>query len=154
MVLGAWNKFGAPMFEPKVSGKQMHCFEKSAYDIVVTFGYQQWFGARGIVSPCPPSLRLWCYSLKSGTFSENKQIFKSERHELQFYEHLQFSNTTPHGSCTVCQHRLLATFQVSSCSFCVTTMQGRIQGDDWGDRPPPKTYESNFIHHDFVQFGK
>jgi len=29
------------MFEPKVSGKQMHCFEKSAYDIVVTFGYQQ-----------------------------------------------------------------------------------------------------------------
>jgi len=25
---------------------------------------------------------------------------------------------------------------------------------DWGDRPPPKTYESNFIHHDFLQFGK
>jgi len=24
--------------------------------------------------------------------------------------------------------------------------QGRIQGGDWGDRPP-KTYESNFIHH-------
>jgi len=24
---------------------------------------------------------------------------------------------------------------------------------DWGDRRP-KTYGSNFIHHDFVQFGK
>jgi len=33
-------------------------------------------------------------------------------------------------------------------------LQGRIQGGDgWGDRPP-KTYESNFVHHDFVQFGK
>jgi len=26
-------------------------------------------------------------------------------------------------------------------------------GDDWGDRPP-KTYESIFVHHDVVQFGK
>jgi len=34
---------------------------------------------------------------------------------------------------------------------CATAQyQGR---SDWGDRPP-KTYESNFIHHDFVQFGK
>jgi len=24
---------------------------------------------------------------------------------------------------------------------------------DWSDRPP-KTYESNFFHHDVVQFGK
>jgi len=23
-----------------------------------------------------------------------------------------------------------------------------------GDIAPPKTYESNFIHHDFVEFGK
>jgi len=36
----------------------------------------------------------------------------------------------------------------------VKSEQGRIQGDDWGDRPPPKIYESNFIHHDFVQFGQ
>jgi len=26
-------------------------------------------------------------------------------------------------------------------------------GGDWGDRPS-KTYESKFIRHDFVQFGK
>jgi len=34
--------------------------------------------------------------------------------------------------------------------------QGWINGDlgsDWGNCPP-KTYESNFIHHDFVQFKK
>jgi len=95
-------------------------FWKSAYDSVVTFGPPQWFGARGIVPPCPPSLRLCCYAIKIiGKFSENKQIFKSERHELLFHEHLQFSNTIglPHGSCTDCQQRLLATFHVSSCSF-------------------------------------
>ena len=28
--------------------------------------------------------------------------------------------------------------------------QGRIQGGDH----PPKTYESKYIYHDFVQFGK
>jgi len=26
-------------------------------------------------------------------------------------------------------------------------------GGDWDDRPP-KTIERNYIHHDFVQFGK
>jgi len=31
--------------------------------------------------------------------------------------------------------------------------QGRIQGGDWDDRAP-KTIESDYIHHDFVQFGK
>ena len=50
------------------------------------FGPQQWFGARGIVPPCPPSLHLWCYSIKIGKFSENKQIFKFERHELLLHE--------------------------------------------------------------------
>jgi len=27
-------------------------------------------------------------------------------------------------------------------------------GADRGGDRPPKTYESNFIHHDFIQFGK
>jgi len=85
------------------------------------FGTPQWFRAQGIVSPCTLSLRLWCYAMKTRNFSENKQIFKSERHELLFHEYLQFSNTIPHGSCTGCQQRLLAAFQVSSCSFCVTS---------------------------------
>jgi len=117
MAPGVRNKFGAPMFEPEVFRKQMYCFEKSAYDIVVT-----WFGARELCS-LAPSLRLWCYAIKIGNFSENTQIFNAERHELLFHEHLQFSNTIglPHGSCTDCQQRLLAAFQVSSCSFCVTS---------------------------------
>jgi len=35
-----------------------------------------------------------------------------------------------------------------------TKTQERIQrGGDWIDRPP-KTYESFFIYHDFVQFEK
>jgi len=46
MAPGARNKFGAPMFELEVFRKQMYCFEKSAYDIVVTF----WSPA---VIPCP-----------------------------------------------------------------------------------------------------
>jgi len=31
--------------------------------------------------------------------------------------------------------------------------QGRIQGGDWDDRAP-KTIESDYIRHDFVQFAK
>ena len=75
-------------------------------------------------APLPLSLRLWCYVIKLGKFSENKQIFRSERQELLFHEHLQFSNAVlglPHRACTDWQQRLLAAFQVSSCSFCVTS---------------------------------
>jgi len=32
--------------------------------------------------------------------------------------------------------------------------KGGSKGGDWGCRLPPKIYESNFIHHNFVQFGK
>jgi len=70
----------------------------------------------------PPSLRLWCYAIKIGKCSENKQIFIPKRHELLFHKHLQFSNTIRLGFCTGCQQRLLAVIQVSSCSFCVTSM--------------------------------
>jgi len=34
---GARNKFVAPMFEPEVFRKQMHCIEESICDIVGTF---------------------------------------------------------------------------------------------------------------------
>jgi len=66
----------------------------------------------GELCPLAPSLHLWCFAMKIGKFSESKQIFNSERHE-----HLQFSKTIRHGSCTECQQRLLAAFQVYSCSF-------------------------------------
>jgi len=71
-------------------------------------------------APLPPSLRLWWCATKIWKFFEIKQIFKSERRELSFHEHLQFSNTIRHRSCTDCQQRLLVEFWVSSCSFCVT----------------------------------
>ena len=75
------------------------------------------FGPRSDLAPrnralLPPSLRPWCHAMKIGKFSESKPIFKSERHE-----HLQFSKTIRHGSCTDWQQRLLAAFQVSSCGF-------------------------------------
>jgi len=37
MAHGERNKFGAPMFGPEVFRKQMYCFEKSSYNITVTF---------------------------------------------------------------------------------------------------------------------
>ena len=97
------------MFEPKVFRKQMYCFEKSAYVIVGTFWPPAVIWRPENCDPFPPSLRLWCYAIKIGKVSESKPIFKPERHE-----HLQFSNTIRHGSCTEGQQRFLAAFQVSS----------------------------------------
>jgi len=111
MVPGERNKLGAPMFEPEVFRKQMYCFEKCVFDIVVTFWPPAVIRHQGNCAPLTPSLRLWCHAIKIGKFSESKQIFKSERHELLFHEHLEFSNTIPHGSCTDCQQRLWRHFK-------------------------------------------
>jgi len=122
MAHGARNKFGAPMFEFEVFRRQMYCFEKNAYDTAVTLWLHAVIRCPGICSLLSSALRLCCYAIKIGKISENKQIFKSERHELLFHEHLQFSNAIRHGSCTDCQQRLLTAFQASSCSFCVISM--------------------------------
>ena len=122
---GAWGEetsLAAACSNLRSFGNKCTVLKKSTYDIVVAFRPQQWFGALGIVPSCPPSLRLWCYSIKIGKISENKHIFKSERHELLFREHLQFSNTIRHRSCIDCQQRSLVAFHISSCSFCVTSM--------------------------------
>jgi len=79
MAPGTRNKFAVPMFEPEVFLKQMCCFEKSTYDIVGTFGLPAVIQRPGNCAPLTCSLRLWCYAMKIGKFSENKQIFKSER---------------------------------------------------------------------------
>ena len=117
MAPGTRNTFGAPKSEPEVFRKQMYCFENSAYHIVVTFWLPAVIGRPVNYGPLPPSLRLWCYVIKIGKFFGKENIFKSERHELLFHEHLQLSNTIRHGSCTNRQQRLLAAFQASSCSF-------------------------------------
>jgi len=93
-------------------GSKCTVLKKVLYVIVGTFWPPAVIWRPENCVPLPPSLRLWCYATKLAKFSESKPIFKSERHE-----HLQFSNTIRHGSCTEFQQRLLAAFQVSSCSF-------------------------------------
>jgi len=46
---------------------------------------------------------------------------------------------------------VLSTVYFQRCGGNIRKSQGGSRGG--GDRPP-KAYESNFIHHDFVQFGK
>jgi len=62
MAAEAKSKFGAPMFEPEVIRKHMHCIEESTCDIVVTFRRPpQSFAAprsdsvaEGLCPLCPP----------------------------------------------------------------------------------------------------
>jgi len=67
MAPGARNKFGAPMLEPEVFWKQMHCFKKSAYDIVVTFWSPTVTRRSGDCAPFVASLVL---------FNKNRKIFR------------------------------------------------------------------------------
>jgi len=39
-------------------------------------------------------------------------------------------------------------------SLCERSVEHQSGTDPRGSDRPPKTYESNFIHHDFEQFGK
>ena len=107
----AWNKFATPCSNLTSFGSKFTVLQKSAHDIAGTFWPPAVIRRRGVVPPCPfvTSLVLCNENRK---ISENGQIFKSARHE-----HLQFSKTIRHGSCTDWQQRLLAAFQVSSCSF-------------------------------------
>jgi len=91
--LGRVTSLAPPCSNLRSFRKQMYCFETSAYDIVVTFWPPAMIWRPGDCAPLLLSLRLWCYSIKIRKFSENKQIFKFERHELLFRVHLQFSNT-------------------------------------------------------------
>jgi len=120
--LGKETSLAPPCSNLRSFGSKFIVLKKVFMTLLWLFGPRQWFGARRSVPRCHPSLRLWCYSIKIGKFSENKQIFKSERHELLFHEHLQFSSTILHGSCTDCQQRLLLAFHLSSCSFCFASM--------------------------------
>jgi len=42
--------------------------------------WQPWCAGAGLCHLDTPSLRLWCYAIKIGNFSQHKQIFKSESH--------------------------------------------------------------------------
>ena len=93
---GAWGE--KQVWRPYVRtwglfGNKCTVLKQVLYDIVLTFWSPAMIRRPGNCAALLPSLRLWCYSTKIRKFSENKQIFKSERHELLFREHLQFSNT-------------------------------------------------------------
>jgi len=51
------------------------------------------------------------------------------------------------------QNNHLALFEHTAHGEYTHVDQERIPGGYWGDRPSV-TYESNFIRHDLVQFGK
>jgi len=67
MAPGARNKFGAPMFEPKVSRKQIYCIEESTCDIVGNFR------SPGHCAPLPPSLHL-CLDEAAVVISEFNKV--------------------------------------------------------------------------------
>jgi len=69
------------------------------------------------------------------------------------------------GCCDITMQRFTqsppAAWRCRHCSGdqCQRGLRWQLTGagadPDWGDRRPPrKTYESNFFHHDSVQFGK
>ena len=91
--LGRETSLAPPRSNLRSFRKQMYYLEKSAYDVVVTFWLPATIRRLGNCAPLLLSFHLWCYSIKIRKFSENKQIFKSERDELLFREHLKFSNT-------------------------------------------------------------
>ena len=73
MAPGERNKFGTPMFEHEVFRKQMYCFEKKCL-LLWLFGPPPVIQPPGNWAPLPPSWHLWCYAIKIGKMSENKQI--------------------------------------------------------------------------------
>jgi len=93
-------------------GSKCTVLKKVLYVIVGTFSPPAviWRPENSAPLPLVTSLVLCDKTCK--IFRKWTNFFKSERHE-----HLQFSNTIRHGSCTEFQQRLLAAFQVSSCSF-------------------------------------
>ena len=120
--LGKETSLAFPCSNLKSFGSRCTVLKKVIMALLWLFGLPQWFGALGIVPPCSLVTPLVKCN-KNRRIFQNKQTFKAERHKLPFHEHLQFSNTIglPHGFCTDCQQRLQAAFQVSSCSFCVTS---------------------------------
>jgi len=84
MAPGARNKFGAPMFEPEVSRKQMYCFEKSASHIVVTIWLPAVIRCPGNFAPLPlPRYVSGVIQEKSENFPKINQF--SSPNVMNFY---------------------------------------------------------------------
>jgi len=71
---GAWSKkqVCCPMFEPEVFRKQMYCFGKKVLmTLLEFFGPPAVIRCPGNCALLPHSLRLWCYAMKIGKYSES-----------------------------------------------------------------------------------
>ena len=69
MAPGARNKFGIPMFEPKVFREQMYNIEESTYNIVGTFRRPPPVIRRQGIVRCP-SVRPWMEVIDSYKFKQ------------------------------------------------------------------------------------
>ena len=130
---GAWGKkYAPPCSNLKSFGSKCTVLKKVVMTLLWLFAPRS-DSASGELCPLATLVTSLVLCNINRKIFENKQIFKSERHELVFHEHLQFSNTTglPRGSCTDYLQRLLAEFQVSSCSFCVTSNPARRGFSAW-----------------------
>jgi len=104
--LGQETSLAPPCSNLRSFGSKCTILKICAYDSVVTFCPPQWFGARGIVAPCPPSLRLCCYAIKIGKFFRKQTNFQVRTSWTSIPWTSAISNTIRHGSCADCQQRL------------------------------------------------
>jgi len=111
MAPGARNKFATPCSNLRSFGSKCTVLKKSAHDIVGIFWAPRSDSVPGELCPLAPLVTSLVLCNENPKIFRKLTIIKSERHE-----HLQFSKTIRHGSCTDCQQRLQAAFQVSSCS--------------------------------------
>ena len=90
--LGRETSLAPPCSNLRFFGNKCTVLKKVLMTLLWLFGPCN-YSAPGEFRPLLFSLRLRRYSIRIRKFSENKQIFKCDRHELLFCEHLQFSNT-------------------------------------------------------------
>ena len=118
----SWRKFGAPIFEPEVFRKQIHCIEESTCDIVGTFRRSpQSFGAPIVIrrlGNCAhhaPLFTSWALSQVLNLATIYVKIFGSMVCQV-FYETLLTSATEPLGNitCVVGQkHSTMLSFKLT-----------------------------------------
>ena len=81
--LGQETSLAPPCSNLRLFGSKCTVSKKVLMALLLLFGLPQWFGAWGIVPPCPHSLRPWWCSIKIVKFSENKQF--SSPNVMNFY---------------------------------------------------------------------
>jgi len=113
MAPGARNKFATPCSNLTSFGSKCTVLKKSAHDIVGIFWAPRSDSVPGELCPLAPLVTSLVLCNENRKIFRKLTIIKSERHE-----HLQFSKTIRHGSCTDCQQRLQAAFRFLRVVLC------------------------------------